>query len=172
MPTSVGLNVGGTFSNMVAYSEKGVKIAKVPSYAGDLPRILDESIQKLDLDIKDITSLVISFPLAMHPVLAKTGAEAGLILNEGYRDTLDIQEGRKPYVLRAQQIADAGLQHRRNAARSVRLALGRPGGTDVDGIDVLARIALRIELVRQLAQIVLDGRDAGVELPWMANVCV
>ena len=42
MPISMGLNVGGTFTNTVAYSEKGIQVVKVPSYAGDLPRILDE----------------------------------------------------------------------------------------------------------------------------------
>ena len=114
MSISMGLNVGGTFTNTVAYSTKGVQVAKVPSYSGNLPRILDESIRQLDLNLKEVTSLVISFPVAMHPVLAKTGATAGLLCNEGYIDTLDIQEGRKPYVLRAQQDKIYPLIRRRN----------------------------------------------------------
>lgn len=148
MPTSIGLNVGGTFTNTVAYSDKGVQLAKVPSYANDLPRILDESIQKLGLDMKEVTSFVISFPLAMHPLLARKGAETGLICNEGYIDTLDIQEGRKPYVLRAQQSKIYPLIKRRNRREiSARM--------DPDGNEI---VTLNMGQVAKAAEELVIGR--------------
>jgi len=113
MSVLMGLNVGGTFSNTIVYSKDGIQIAKVPSYKGDLTRVLEESLRKLKLNLKEVSSLVISFPLAMHPVLDRSGAKAGLLCTEGFMDSLDTQEGRKPYVLRAQQDKIIALIKRR-----------------------------------------------------------
>ena len=114
MKLLMGLNVGGSFTNTAVYSEEGIKVAKVPSYKEDLPRILSESLQKLNVELDKVTSLIISFPLAMHPVLARNGAKAGLLCTEGFKDSLDIQEGRKPYVLRGQQDKIMSLIRRRH----------------------------------------------------------
>src|SRR5215472_7341720 len=41
-----------------------------------------------------------------------------------------------------------------------RRALGRPRRVDIDGVDEVARIAFRIELIGQLAEVAQDGLDA------------
>ncbi len=134
MSLLVGLNVGGTFSNTIVYSKDGLQVTKVPSYKGNLTRVLEESLQKLNLNLKEVSSLVISFPLAMHPVLDRSGAKTGLICTEGFIDSLDTQEGRKPYVLRAQQdkiVALIKRRHRREISARI-----DPDGNVVSPLDM------------------------------------
>ena len=146
----IGLNVGGTFTNTVAFSEEGLQIAKVPSYRGDLTKILDESLEKLDVELDKDTSMVVSFPLAMHTVLERSGVKAGLITTEGFSDSLEIQEGRKPYVLNGQQDRIVPLIRRRHTK-------GVSERIDPDG-----KVLVPLDM-QQLSKAVQELVDSGVK---------
>jgi len=100
----IGIDVGGTFTDLVAIDETGgATLAKVPSTPQD-PSLgvlagLSALAGRLDLDraalLADTDRIVHGTTVATNALLEHKGARLGLLTTEGHRDVIEMREGLK-----------------------------------------------------------------------------
>ena len=95
MKFEIGIDIGGTFTDIVCRGEDGsVRIAKVPTTRGDPSRavlaVLKSAHTKWDVAPQDITRFTHGTTVATNAVLERKGARIGLITTEGFKDVLEI----------------------------------------------------------------------------------
>ncbi len=101
-PWRIGVDVGGTFTDMVLRDAAGaVRIFKAPSVPADPSEgvlgVLRLAAQQLDLPLsallRDCALFVHGSTVATNTILEKKGAKVGLLTTEGFRDSLEIRRG-------------------------------------------------------------------------------
>ncbi len=101
-PWRIGVDVGGTFTDMVLRDAAGaVRIFKSPSVPADPSEgvlgVLRLAAQQLDLPLsallRDCALFVHGSTVATNTILEKKGARVGLLTAEGFRDSLEIRRG-------------------------------------------------------------------------------
>jgi N-methylhydantoinase A len=139
----IGIDVGGTFTDLVAVDEAGrVTVAKVASTPRDPSEGLIDGLRLLaadlglDLDaLLDATERIVhGTTVATNALLERKGARVGLLTTEGHRDVIEMREGLKddrynlrvpppvPLVPRARRL---GVRERMAFDGTVRTALDR-----------------------------------------------
>jgi N-methylhydantoinase A len=96
----VGVDIGGTFTDIVFLGEHGERLTKkVPStvdnYATAIVDGIEELIREHGLDA-DIVELLHGTTVASNAILELKGARTGLITTRGFRDVLEIRTLRMP----------------------------------------------------------------------------
>ena len=114
-PWRIGVDVGGTFTDLVLADRTGATwVAKVPSVPSDPSRGVVAALQRvaadLDLSPQQVLETCALFvhgsTIATNTMLEGKGAKVGLIATEGFRDALEIRRGlredqfnhRQPYA--------------------------------------------------------------------------
>ena len=114
-PWRIGVDVGGTFTDLVLADATGATwVAKVPSVPADPSRGVLTAVQRLVDDLgmtpqhvlEQCALFVHGSTIATNTMLEGKGARVGLITTEGFRDALEIRRGlredqfnhRKPYA--------------------------------------------------------------------------
>jgi N-methylhydantoinase A len=101
-PWRIGVDVGGTFTDMVLRDSAGtVRIYKSPSVPSDPSEgvlgVLRLAAQQLDLPLsallRDCALFVHGSTVATNTILEKKGAKVGMLTTEGFRDSLEIRRG-------------------------------------------------------------------------------
>jgi N-methylhydantoinase A len=101
-PWRIGVDVGGTFTDLVLADDTGATwVAKVPSVPSDPSRgvldALDRLAGDLGASVEEVLSrcslLVHGSTVATNTVLEGTGAVVGLVTTEGFRDAIEIRRG-------------------------------------------------------------------------------
>ncbi len=101
-PWRIGVDVGGTFTDMVLRDAAGaVRIYKAPSVPADPSEgvlgVLRLAAQQLDLPLsallRDCALFVHGSTVATNTILEKKGAKVGMLTTEGFRDSLEIRRG-------------------------------------------------------------------------------
>ena len=101
-PWRIGVDVGGTFTDMVLRDASGaVRIFKSPSVPADPSEgvlgVLRLAAQQLDLPLsallRDCVLFVHGSTVATNTILEKKGARVGLLTTAGFRDSLEIRRG-------------------------------------------------------------------------------
>src|SRR3954462_12264866 len=101
-PWRTGVDVGGTFTDMVLRDAAGaVRIFKAPSVPADpsegVGGVLRLAAQQLALPLsallRDCALFVHGSTVATNTILEKKGARVGLLTTEGFRDSLEIRRG-------------------------------------------------------------------------------
>ena len=101
-PWRIGVDVGGTFTDMVLRDSAGaVGIFKAPSVPADPSEgvlgVLRLASRQLDLPLsallRDCVLFVHGSTVATNTILEKNGARVGLLTTEGFRDSLEIRRG-------------------------------------------------------------------------------
>src|SRR5262245_43767861 len=101
-PWRIGVDVGGTFTDMVLRDGAGaVRIFKSPSVPVDPSEgvlgVLRLAARELDLPLsallRDCTLFVHGSTVATNTILEKKGARVGMLTTEGFRDSLEIRRG-------------------------------------------------------------------------------
>ena len=101
-PWRIGVDVGGTFTDMVLRDANGaVRIYKAPSVPADPSEgvlgVLRLAAQQLDMPLsallRDCALFVHGSTVATNTILEKKGAKVGLLTTEGFRDPLEIRRG-------------------------------------------------------------------------------
>ncbi len=101
-PWRIGVDVGGTFTDMVLRDSAGtVHIFKVPSVPTDPSQgvlgVLRLAAQQLDLPLsallRECALFVHGSTIATNTILEKKGAKVGMLTTEGFRDSLEIRRG-------------------------------------------------------------------------------
>ena len=108
----IGVDVGGTYTDLVATDESGRTVfAKSPSTPADqsigVMAGLDELARRLNVTRAEMLAatdrLVHGTTVATNALLERKGAKVALITTEGHRDVIEMREGLKPdrYDLRS-----------------------------------------------------------------------
>ena len=90
------MDVGGTFTDLIAYGADGVlHSAKVPSLPGEQWRGVLNALASLGVAPASIRAFVHGTTIATNALLERKGATTGLVTTEGFRDLLEIGKGRR-----------------------------------------------------------------------------
>ena len=94
----VGIEVGGTFTDLVAVDGESVRTAKVPSTPANPDRGAMQAIDAAGLDPARIEELVHGSTVATNAVLERKGAAVCLFVTKGTRDLLLLQRHDKEAI--------------------------------------------------------------------------
>ena len=89
--TRVGVEVGGTFTDLVAFEADGVRITKVPSTPSEPHRGAIAALDESGLAMDTAGDLVHGSTVATNAVLERKGARVAFLATEGFRDVLALQ---------------------------------------------------------------------------------
>lgn len=93
MTELVGIDVGGTFTDLYYSSGKGTgsdRVLKVPSTPDDPSRGLIDALRAADLDISRLDAILHGTTIATNAVIERRGAKCALITTSGFRDILEL----------------------------------------------------------------------------------
>ncbi|MEN6368733.1 MAG: hydantoinase/oxoprolinase family protein, partial [Thermotogota bacterium] len=94
MRTAIGIDIGGTFVDIVVADETGVRFAKAPSTpsapAEGVLRTLADLISRREIDPTDVARIVHGSTVATNALLEGKTARTALITTRGFRDVLEI----------------------------------------------------------------------------------
>ncbi len=90
----IGIDIGGTFTDVIAIGPGGASIFKVPSARANPSEAVAAALAQLqsrwELGGQDISRLAHGTTVATNAVIERTGARVGIIATEGFRDILEI----------------------------------------------------------------------------------
>ena len=97
----IGIDIGGTFTDIVCVEEDGtVSVRKVSSSVDDYSRSIVEELPRVfearHLGGADVQEIVHGTTVATNAVLEQTGSRTGLITTRGFRDVLELRRIRMP----------------------------------------------------------------------------
>ncbi|MDQ3639818.1 MAG: hydantoinase/oxoprolinase family protein, partial [Actinomycetota bacterium] len=93
----LGVDVGGTFTDLVALSAEGALItAKVPSTPQDQSEGVMNAIDASEVDPDAVIALAHGMTVATNALLERRGARTALVTTEGFRDVLEIARQNRP----------------------------------------------------------------------------
>src|SRR6201991_5000149 len=95
---SVGVDVGGTFTDLVFYDSKTneVRTAKVLTTPRDIPAAIFQSFEHAGTDLADTRYVKHGTTTAINTALERSGARTALITTRGFRDILELGRGNRP----------------------------------------------------------------------------
>src|ERR1700680_4215467 len=98
MPHAVAVDIGGTFTDLVAYDDEGrtVAYAKSPTTYGNLVDGVLDCFAKARLDPHAATIVNHGTTLVINSLIQRKGAKAALVTTAGFRDVLEIARGNRP----------------------------------------------------------------------------
>ena len=103
----VGIDVGGTFTDAVAYDQANgtFAFAKAPSTPDDPTRAVLDVLAVMKLELNSVERLVHGVTIGTNAVLEGKGAEVWMLVTKGFRDVLEIGRTNRPvlYDIRSQK---------------------------------------------------------------------
>ncbi|MEN4966759.1 hydantoinase/oxoprolinase family protein [Brucella intermedia] len=106
-PYRVGVDIGGTFTDLVMVDSRGaVRAFKAPSVPSNptegVLAAITLAAKSLDSDVETFLSntelFVHGSTIATNTLLEKKGAKVGLLVTDGFRDSLEIRRSMREYV--------------------------------------------------------------------------
>ena len=94
--TRLGVDVGGTFTDLVALSEGTLITAKVPSTPRDQSEGVMTAIETSEVQPAAVLALAHGMTVATNALLERRGARTALVTTEGFRDVLEIARQNRP----------------------------------------------------------------------------
>src|SRR3712207_3596243 len=95
-PTRLGVDVGGTFTDLVTLSDRGVTTSKVPSTPRDQSVGVMNAIGASGVEAGVLDALAHGMTVATNALLERRGARTALVTTEGFRDVLEIARQNRP----------------------------------------------------------------------------
>ena len=105
MSYRIAVDVGGTFTDVVAVDDNGtVTFAKAPTTPDNqavgtlngIAKLADQLGQDVSSLLGNTERIVHGMTVATNALLERKGAKVGLLTTEGHRDILEMREGLKP----------------------------------------------------------------------------
>ena len=126
----LGVDVGGTFTDLACADGDEVRVAKVASTPQDQSEGIVAGLDELGLELADLERFVHGTTVATNTALERDGAEVVLVTTAGFRDLLEIGRQDRPslYDLSVQRPAPLVSSDRVVEARE---RLGADGGVVV-----------------------------------------
>ena len=94
--TRLGVDVGGTFTDLVALSQGRLITAKVPSTPQDQSAGVMSSIETSEIEPGAVDALAHGMTVATNALLERRGARTALVTTEGFRDVIEIARQNRP----------------------------------------------------------------------------
>ncbi len=94
--TRIGVDVGGTFTDLVALVDGQIVTSKVPSTVDDQSIGMLNAIQSSGVDVSVGVALAHGMTVATNALLERKGARTALVTTEGFRDLLEICRQDRP----------------------------------------------------------------------------
>ncbi|HYQ82509.1 MAG TPA: hydantoinase/oxoprolinase N-terminal domain-containing protein, partial [Rubrobacter sp.] len=92
----LGVDVGGTFTDLVALGGDGILTAKVPSTPGDQSEGVMNAIEASEVEAGAVVALAHGMTVATNALLERRGARTALVTTAGFRDVLEIARQNRP----------------------------------------------------------------------------
>jgi N-methylhydantoinase A len=140
----VGVDVGGTFTDVVSFGSDGLHFVKIAT-SKEQSRAVIQGLKLLGPKVKDATLISHATTVATNALLTKLGlARTAFITNRGFRDILEIGRQRRPEVYNLHSTRPIPLVERRH-----RFTIGCRIGADgriLEPLDLAqaSRVAKRI----------------------------
>src|SRR5690554_6400611 len=87
----VGVEVGGTFTDLVAIDENGVRVVKVPSTPDRPDGGAFNAIRETGAPLETVHDLAHGSTVATNAVLERKGFRTAFVTTAGFRDILELQ---------------------------------------------------------------------------------
>ncbi len=94
--TRLGVDVGGTFTDLVALSDGSLVTAKVPSTPRDQSEGVMNAVNTSEVEPEAVSALAHGMTVATNALLERRGARIALVTTEGFRDVLEIARQNRP----------------------------------------------------------------------------
>src|SRR4051794_8867475 len=92
----VGVDVGGTFTDLVALVDGELQVAKVPSTTADQSEGVMTAIGSTGVDPARVGAVAHGTTVATNALLERRGARTALVTTEGFRDVIEIARQTRP----------------------------------------------------------------------------
>ncbi len=122
----LGVDVGGTFTDLVALVDGEVKTAKVPSTPKDQSEGVMKSFTAAGIEASEVVTFAHGMTVATNALLERSGARTALITTEGFKDILEIGRQNRPALYDLTQDRPAPLVPR-DLRFTVKERMGRDG---------------------------------------------
>ncbi|NIO10539.1 MAG: hydantoinase/oxoprolinase family protein [Deltaproteobacteria bacterium] len=98
MPFVVAVDIGGTFTDLVAYDHETRKViyAKSPTTYDNFVEGILQCFEKSQVAAKQATLVNHGTTLVINSLIQRRGARAALVTSAGFRDVLEIARGNRP----------------------------------------------------------------------------
>lgn len=92
----VGVDIGGTFTDLVAYQDGAIVASKTSTVPADPTEGIAAALSIAGCDVAAMAELIHGSTIAINTVLEKSGARTALVTTEGFRDVYAIGRGTRP----------------------------------------------------------------------------
>ncbi len=92
----LGVDVGGTFTDLVTLVDGQIMATKVPSTPLDQSEGVMTALRNTDFDVEAVTFFAHGMTVATNALLERRGARTALLTTEGFRDILEIGRQNRP----------------------------------------------------------------------------
>ncbi|MDQ4106324.1 MAG: hydantoinase/oxoprolinase family protein [Actinomycetota bacterium] len=92
----LGVDVGGTFTDLVALGGGDVLTAKVPSTPQDQSQGVMNSVRAAEIESGGVAAFAHGMTVATNALLERKGARTAIVTTEGFRDVLEIARQDRP----------------------------------------------------------------------------
>src|SRR5215468_9814762 len=92
----VGIDIGGTFTDLVGYQDGAVVTAKTLTVPADPTVGAETALRFAGCDVPGIRELLHGSTIAINTVLERSGAVTALVTTEGFRDIYALGRGNRP----------------------------------------------------------------------------
>ena len=110
----VGVDVGGTFTDIVVYDEESGQVVagKSPSIPESPAEGVMNALQQLSVELGYVSIFRHGATVATNTALERNGARLGVITTEGFRDVLIIGRGNRTRLYDIKAVRPEGLVKR------------------------------------------------------------
>jgi len=107
MGTRIGVDIGGTFTDLVLETEYGTEVSKVLTTPEDLVKGVLQAVNEAGADLGEADLFIHGTTVGLNTFLERSGGRVALITTRGYRDAYLIGRGHRPdmYDLKYQKPA-------------------------------------------------------------------
>lgn len=96
MEYRIGIDVGGTFTDLVCIDEDGrIKVVKVSSTPEDSSIGIENTLMKAGIDLKNVDLLSHGTTIGANTVIQNKGATTAIITTKGFRDIIELRRGQR-----------------------------------------------------------------------------
>ena len=96
MKYRVGVDVGGTFTDLVSIDEEGrIKVVKTPSTPDDPSIGIENAIAKAGLELKDVIFFSHGATVGINTVIQNRGVRTAIVTTKGFRDIMELRRGQR-----------------------------------------------------------------------------
>src|ERR1700722_9912723 len=137
MSLGIGMDIGGTFTDLVAIApDGGVRTHKTPSTPADYSQGIANGLAALLKDGEEVGEVLHATTIGSNTILEGKGARTALITTAGFRDVLEIRDLRMPRLYDMHWTKPPALVERRLRLEDSEKM--RPDGSVVEALDPLS----------------------------------